>query len=348
MTRIVLYPVIFFTLLFVPTFLLSQESLRLGFTGDILQSYQLDPYLKNYGQTYPFTLIYKRLQSYDILCGNLECPIAEYGSAVKNKRFYFKADPAAASALRWSGFDVLSLANNHTLDFGDPAFFQTMEILEENEIKQVGGGRNSREAMKMGIIQSKGMKVGFIAYNMIPPDYYMATESTPGVARVNKDILRKSILDNKDKVDILVIMFHWGVEYQHTPLPEQKELGRYAIDWGADIVIGTHPHVVQPLEMYKGKPIAYSLGNFVFGSFGDPPEHTADYGLILEIDIKKNKKMEIRLVPVNVFNYDTKFISRELSPSKALEFFNFFNRLSVAYNTLVEVDGNSGRVQALK
>lgn len=325
-----------------------EKPLVLAFTGDILPSYQLDPYQENYGWTYPFTLIYKRLQNYDILCGNLECPIAGFGTAVKNKRFYFKADPAAGAALKWAGFDLLSLANNHTLDFGDTAFLQTMEILRANGLAQVGGGKDLTEATRMTVIQARNMKVGYLAYNMIPPDYYAATGTTPGVSFLNKDILRKAILENMVKVDILVVIMHWGIEYQYAPTAEQKELGRYAIDWGADMVVGHHPHVVQPLEIYKGKPIAYSLGNFVFGTYGDPPNNTADFGLLLEVEVSQSKEMKVRLVPLNVFNHDTKFMTRELGVEKSKDFFTFFNKLCLPFNTVMDIEGNRGIARPIK
>jgi poly-gamma-glutamate synthesis protein (capsule biosynthesis protein) len=324
------------------------KNLVLGFTGDILPAYQLDPYQENYGWTYPFTLIYKRLQSYDILCGNLECPIAGYGTAVKNKRFYFKASPSACAALKWAGFDLLNLANNHTLDFGDSAFLQTMENLQANGLSYVGGGADLAEATRMKVIQSHDLKVGYLAYNMIPPDYYAATGTTAGVAFLNKDLLRKAILENMVKVDILVVIMHWGIEYQYAPTPEQIELGRYAIDWGADLVVGHHPHVVQPMEIYKGKPIVYSLGNFVFGTYGDPPNNTADYGLLLEVTVSPSKELTASLIPLNVFNHDTKFMTRELEPERIKDFFAFYNRLCLPFNTVLDLEGNRGTARPLK
>ncbi len=347
------FPQLFLIFFIPPTMIFAvqltePDIIKLGFTGDTMQSYELEPYLQAYGDKYPFTMLFKKLQSYDILAGNLECPISTTGTAIKNKRFYFKARPSSAVALKWAGFKIMSLANNHIMDFGDNAFFETMAILDENEIKYVGAGRNISEANNIKIIRIRNRKVGFLSFNDIPPDYYAATAETPGTAKASRENIISTIRANREKVDILVVMFHWGIEYQYTPEPQQRDLGHLAIDVGADIVIGTHPHVVQPFEYYKGKVIAYSLGNFAFGSYGDPPAHTADYGMILEAEVKDRDNIKIRIIPINVFNYDVKFMPRLPIASKNEAFLNIMNKMCLPYGASIDLNGVIRQVPAKK
>ena len=130
------------------------------------------------------------------------------------------------------------------------------------------------------------------------------------VATRNRKKLQEIVAANRGKADFLAVVMHWGREYDPVPQEKQQDYGRAAIDAGADIVVGHHPHVVQPVERYKDGLIAYSLGNFAFGSYGNPPRKTADTGLVLAVTLRDGSMSRAVLYPVNVFNHDVKFQPR--------------------------------------
>jgi hypothetical protein len=178
-----------------------------------------------------------------------------------------------------AGFDVVSFANNHSLDWGQEAFLETMELLEENKIEYTGAGRNIAEARKPAILERKGIRFAFLSYASEYKWGWTAGDSRPGIAtvrvhplyappHVNKEEMEAMMMDikgAKEKADVVIVSDHWGVSGGITLTPHQEAIGHACIDAGADLVLGGHPHVLQGIEIYKGKILCYSLGNFVFG-----------------------------------------------------------------------------------
>lgn len=166
------------------------------------------------------------------------------------------------------GINVVSLANNHAWDLGVQSILHTFEELDRLGIKHCGAGRNLEEASAPAVVTVNGKKVAFIAYcdnksgtcGYIP----VATESTPGINAMIERNIHHNITKLKDEYDYLFVMMHWGKEYYFYPTPEVNRLARKMIDWGADAVIGSHSHQIQPTVMYHNKPIIFSLGNFFF------------------------------------------------------------------------------------
>ena len=225
----------------------------------------------------------------DILFGNLESPISDLGERqVCNSGR--KIRPEKISLLTDAGFDVMSFANNHHLDYGDAAFFDTIERVTKHDIAIVGVGANIVEAHKPTIVERDGVKVGFLAYSSIVPIGFEARAERPGCAplrvstfyeQVDRDpgsppkiisITKKedlaAMVDDvtqlRSKVDVVVLSMHWGVHYIPGLIAMyQREIAHAAIDAGADLIVGHHPHIVKGIETYKGKVIFYSLGNFV-------------------------------------------------------------------------------------
>lgn len=204
----------------------------------------------------------------DIFMVNQEFPFTERGTKAEDKQYTFRLPYARLHIMNEMGIDIVTLANNHILDFGPEGITDSIEALNEVGIQYVGAGEDLDEAKKLEIIEVNGRKIGFLGVSRV----YMASswaagEDHPGVfSTYDPTMALEEIRKADDLVDYLVVYVHWGVERETAPEDYQRVMGQQYIDAGADAVIGSHPHVLQPLEYYKEKPIMYSLGNFVFGS----------------------------------------------------------------------------------
>ncbi len=213
---------------------------------------------------FPFNGTADYLKGFDITVGNLECVVSTLGQPVPDKTYTFRADPRGFGRLRGAGFQVVSLANNHTGDFGSRAFADMLAQLPDHGIAPVGGGLNRAAAHAPLIRTVRTTTIGFLAYCEIDPFSFAATATSPGHAWLDPVLVKADISAARPHVDFLVVFAHWGIEYQPGQSADQRAMARLAIDAGADLVVGSHPHVIQPHELYSGKPIIYSLGNFVF------------------------------------------------------------------------------------
>ena len=199
----------------------------------------------------------------DVRVVNLECVIATTGSA-GDKNYTFRAHPDVLPVLK-RHFDVLALANNHSGDFGRDAFAEMLGLIEQAGLGQVGGGLNLAQAHTPLIIERKGVRIALLAYSEFMPRSFEADFDAPGVAwsedeQVVADIRQARRIHH---ADIVIPLMHWGWENELAATARQRQLARTMIDAGADAVIGGHPHVTQDIEQYRGKPIVYSVGNFV-------------------------------------------------------------------------------------
>jgi poly-gamma-glutamate synthesis protein (capsule biosynthesis protein) len=230
----------------------------------------------------------------DVFLVNLECPFTDRGEKLP-KNFNFRARPELVAALAAGGVDVVSLANNHLVDFGPEGLFDTLSTLDTAGVKHFGAGRTLAEARVPAIVDVKGVKVALLGYfflgdRNIEPSQVIATDEQPGVAghhsdlAVMKAMLEADIRAAKTKADHVIPFFHWGREGKVQPEPYQVELAHAAIEAGAAAVLGSHPHVLQGIEVYKGAVIAYSLGNFVFGGNWDPKDKKT---ALLELAVTK-------------------------------------------------------------
>lgn len=216
----------------------------------------------------------------DVFVVNLECPFTSRGEKVP-KNFNFRASPALVAGLESGGVDVVSLANNHLMDYGEVGLADTLSTLDAAKIVHFGAGRSLAAAREPAVITVKGTRFAFLGYfflgdRNIEPPAVIATEKTPGVAGHHSDLelMKKWVAEDigaaRARADVVIPFFHWGREGKTQPEAYQVELAHLAIDSGAAAVIGSHPHVLQGMETYKGAPIAYSLGNFVFGGNWNP------------------------------------------------------------------------------
>jgi poly-gamma-glutamate synthesis protein (capsule biosynthesis protein) len=256
------------------------ETLRLLFAGDIMLDDGPGKTIASGGD--PLAPFAEILRDADFRIGNLECPVATVGKPFDNKIFSFRANPRVLSVLQ-NRFDALSLANNHSGDYGQEAFLETMQHLDQAGLRYVGGGRNLKEAHTPLWINQKGMRIALLAYNEFKPRSFEAGPNWPGIAWSEDSQVIADIKSAKAAGANHVIPFmHWGWEREAEPSERQRTLARKMIDAGASAVVGGHPHVTQGAETYQGKPIIYSLGNFVFDGFDLP---AAKRGWILRLNI---------------------------------------------------------------
>lgn len=242
----------------------KKEELSLLFVGDVMLSRGIEKKIqKNGDQKFPFLYVAERLSSVDIAVANLEGPISSRGKN-QGSIYSFRANPEVIEGIQYAGFDLFSLANNHILDWGREALEDTMSILSSSGIYFSGAGKNYEEANKLTIINRKGYLIGFLSFTNLYPKTLFATDEKPGISEYDEKKILERVAFAQNDVDIVVILLHWGNEYETNSSISQKKFGRELIDAGADIVVGHHPHVVQEIEKYKNGIIAYSLGNFVF------------------------------------------------------------------------------------
>ncbi|MGC9526588.1 MAG: CapA family protein [Limnospira sp.] len=238
----------------------------------------------------------------DVAMVNLENPLTRSTLIRPNKQFNFKADPEAVQVLTEGGIDLVNLANNHTMDYEEPGLVETLETLQEAGIHAIGAGRDIVEARRPEILEVKGQRIAYFGY--YDADFHAATEDAPGTNPRHDERVAADIRAVRDQVDWVVVNYHWGVELAEYPGDWQIDLARYTIDQGADVVVGHHPHVLQGAEIYKGRPIVYSLGNFIFGGNSRSDYDTA----ILRVSLKQNRTMKVEFLPVEVRDYQAKVV----------------------------------------
>jgi len=278
----------------------KQKKVSLVAVGDMMLSRRVgQEMVEREDYHYPFLQVKNYLSQADIGFGNLESPILP-GRPVSSGSFVFRADPEVAESLAWAGFDVLNLANNHILNHGADGLLKTFGYLQTNDLKYCGAANSNKSRLdQLAVIEKKGLKIGFLGY-AYGPDYYAATEDASGMFLLKSELASQDIKKAKKKVDFLVVSMHAGREYEHTSSIQQQKFARAAVEAGADLVIGHHPHVIQEVEEYQGKYIFYSLGNFVFDQMWSIATRQ---GLAVHFIITKEGLQEVDYLPVMIENY---------------------------------------------
>lgn len=259
--------------------------------------------------------------SADFAVCNLECPISSHGSRsplkltecghVMDNEYFFRAPPSQAGCLAEAGFDAVTLANNHVMDFGGEALLETLSLLDDAGIRHTGAGADHAAARQPVLATVRGQTVAILAYVVAGtlPDtaHFAASDETAGTVFVGGDgagkpdaqsvrIVRSDIRAARGQADLVIASFHWGTEGADEPDPLQRRLAHLAIDAGAEVVIGHHPHLLQGVEIYRGRPIAYSLGNFAFPT----PWEANQSGAGLELRIEHGRWTRLTWHPVRL------------------------------------------------
>ena len=259
----------------------------LFFAGDIMLDRGVrNSVVKNFNNDYSALFektkeLSELMKKSDVIFANLEGVASDQGIDQKNL-YSFRMNPSVIPALRGAGISILSVANNHIGDWGRIAFIDTLSRLKENEILYTGGGNDKTEAQTPVIIEKYGIKIGFLGFSDKGPEYMAANADKAGIILANDPNFDEIIKNAAKQVDYLVVTFHFGEEYQNKHNARQEYLARRAVDDGAKIIIGAHPHVIEDTEIYKNSFIAYSLGNFIFDQSWSKPTMQ---GMILELKL---------------------------------------------------------------
>lgn len=277
----------------------SPEQVTITFAGDVLfdENYAIMGKVSGNGDIANGIVpsLLAEMKSADIMMLNNEFPYSDRGTPLEDKKFTFRAKPTTVSFLNEMGVDIVSLANNHAYDYGEAAFLDTMQTLEDAGITYVGAGRNLQEARRPVYYIINNMKIAIVAATQIEkldnPDTKGATDSSSGVFRCwNGDNLLETIKEAKENSDFVIVYLHWGSENETTIDWAQEKQAPEVVEAGADLIIGAHPHCLQRISVIQGVPVMYSLGNFWFNS------KTIDTGMI-KITLNENGLQSYQFIP---------------------------------------------------
>lgn len=244
------------------------------------------------------------LDAADVRFANLEGPLADLHGEVQkpDQPLVFAGPPAGAQALARAGFTVVATANNHAWDYGEPALLETLALLDAAGILHAGTGRSREEAQRAAVVDVGGFKLAVLAvtdiWNQGPLDKHPADAF---VARAEESTLGDSVRALRT-YDAVVVSYHGGVEYTDTPIPRTRRIFHAAIDAGADAVLGHHPHVVQGVEWYRGRPLLYSLGNFLMRMHRD--HAWTELGYLARLTLEKDKPPKVSACPFRIYGVE--------------------------------------------
>src|SRR3989339_663665 len=305
------------------------EGIVITAVGDIMLSRGLSPLLEKNGPDYPFAGTKHIFRNSDIAIGNLECYISSRTLDAGNF-FNFRASTPAVSGLKNAGFNVLTLANNHVFDGGYPGVRDTVSILQEHKIAYCGAGSDIETAQRPASLQIKGKKIAVISCTTLMPAGLLASKNSPGL--VSPGMLVSQIRRLRVYYDYVIVSCHWGEELAEKPRADDIKTAHALIDAGAELVIGHHPHTIQGIEIYKGKAIIYSLGNFIF----DNPSEPTRKAFIAEYTILPRSKT-LRVIPIER-KLGVAYIPGDNS---AIEIVNRIKTESSDFNTEISVSTDS-------
>ncbi len=346
----------------------SDDAIEITLVGDVMLGRNVGDLIDQQGSSYPFTETKDHLSSSDITFCNLENPVTDEDTPFLQKTYQFKADPSTVNGLVWAGFDVVSLANNHIMDYGPTGANDSITNLEDSGLHHVGLWHGQDAAVdaiqRPMIINSSGTKVGFLAYTEAIPSSVEGSIDQAGPCPLDPTLMEADITYAKDQVDILMVSIHWVYQpqYDYRQLLRQEELSKDVIDWGANVVIGHGPHVVQDIIGYHDGLIFYSLGNFVFDiretqsyleRYDELPYNTSDEmnekilsSVIAKVEMKGSEIVTLSLTPVNS-DYTTvddllggvKYKPRVVGETKV---YDVYNGLEITEGDIEDGSGHEG------
>ncbi|KKM12839.1 hypothetical protein SY88_01415 [Clostridiales bacterium PH28_bin88] len=271
----------------------TKRPFTLAVVGDVLLDRAVGNAIQRHGPDYPWEQT-GLLAEADIALANLETSVSTRGKA-QDKKWTFRSKPETLDGVARAGIDIVTLANNHALDFGEQALLDTLEHLRSRGIAYIGAGANMDEARAPYITDVNGHVVAFLGFTVVTPQGWEAGKQKPGVnSGWDNKAMFAAVEQAKKQADFVVVYMHWGVEREDQPSKAQRYLGRRLVEAGADLVVGSHPHNLQGIEFYQGAPVVYSLGNFVFTDSGVPK--TLETG-ILSVKVEDGRITEMALTP---------------------------------------------------
>ncbi len=264
----------------------------------------------------------------DILMVNNEFPFSDRGTPMEGKQYTFRCSPSYVNALTELGVDIVSLANNHTLDYGREALTDTFAALDGAGILYGGAGESAERAEELQIIEVNGKKFGFLAVSRVIPDVSWKVENAvPGIfSCYDETRLLELVREAKEQCDFVTVFPHWGTEYSEQPNEVQKQIAEKCMEAGADLIVGSHTHCLQGIGYFDGKPVFYSLGNFIFGQ-------SIERSAAVRVTVKQDGSTEIALIPVRAAGGQTS----ELAGEEAAAVYSYMESISV--NAAVDENG---------
>ena len=279
--------------------------LVLAAVGDVTFGEQVGGAIQRFGAAYPWRGVAGTLRRADITIGNLETAVSNGGSAVPDKQYHFRGLPSDLLPVAgFAGFDVLTLANNHTGDFGTGALLDTLAAVRAAGIVPIGAGADSAAAAQPALLHAGGLTVAVLGRSDVNPLGFAATATAPGTSRADPLALARDVSAARRRADVVVCFFHWGIEGRTAPTPRQQELANACLGAGAQVVVGAHPHVFGAVTAPRPHTVvAWTLGNFVFPSAGV----TARTG-ILEVELGRSGVTGYRVVPVEIDGFSPRLL----------------------------------------
>ena len=304
------------------------KSFTMFFTGDVMLENSMARYDEQGISGILSDYLVEEMVSADMTVINNEFPFSTRGEQAPDKQFTFRVHPRYVSALQDMGVDVASLANNHALDFGQEALSDTFTTLDEAGIPYVGAGETKERAEEAIFIEANGRTVGVLsASRVIPVHTWNITSSQPGLfCTYDSTRLVERIKEIEDECDFVVVFVHWGVEREAYPEEYQRVLAQQYIDAGADLVVGNHAHVPQGIEYYKGVPIVYCLGNYIFN-----PDMVDTYAL--KVEWEEDDSLKLQVIPIDTSDLHT----AELDGEEKESFYRYLEGISAGIT--IEDDG---------
>lgn len=280
----------------------TAESTTLIFAGDLIYG---STFCTNYDKEGMTRVVSEELlaemKDADITMVNEEFPFSTRGVPMEDKQYTFRADPSYVESFHEMGIDIAALANNHTLDYGKDALYDTFTTLDEAGILYAGAGDSVERAAELQIIEVNGKRFGFLAASRVLPVVEWNVEnSVPGaLSTYDETRLVQAIEEADSQCDVLTVYVHWGVELQEYPEDYQRNLAAAYIKAGADAVIGSHPHVLQGVEYIEGKPVFYSLGNFI-------STPNKDKTMLVKLTVDEENEITAQIIPATTENGQTR------------------------------------------
>ncbi|WP_284752344.1 CapA family protein [Arthrobacter sp. efr-133-R2A-120] len=315
--------------------------MRIALLGDVMLGRLVNDELKVAATDYPWGDTLPVLRQADIRFANLECVLADDGTPAAGKMYHFRSDARNVESLRSAGIDVVSLANNHVLDYGVDALLEMLPTLDANGILHAGAGIDLESARSPAVRRAGPTAVGFIAFTDNEPGWE-ATARAPGTYYVpvdSGDRRVKDLLDmvrrTKDHSQLLVVSAHWGANWGSKVPSAHQSLARALIDAGSDVVFGHSAHIFRGIEIYRGRPIVYSAGDFVDDYAVDPDERN-DQSFVFLLETDGNVPSTLRLHPTNIARLQTRLASR--SAGKIAERMQRLSRQFGTRSTWIESD----------
>ena len=264
----------------------------LVFLGDVAAGRSMEAQLTRYGPGYPWTGLDALLREADLAVANLECVLSTQGEPL-NKSYLIRAHPRWGEMLVEGGFDLLTLANNHALDFGLAGLDETLSTLQGLDLATVGAGLSKESAHRPALFTLNGVRVAVLAYAAARWNGSVDVPATDRVAWADPATVQADVRTAREQADLVIVLLHAGTEYATTPSPDQVAVAHAAVDAGADLVVGHHPHVTQTVERYGQGLISYSLGDALF----DIPRPAAMQGHLLRVHATREGLTQVELWP---------------------------------------------------